>query len=346
MSMLLTGNGPRAYFSSGLAARQVPFTEIPVIDFAPMFAPDRAARQAVGDAVRDACTQVGFFYVRNHQVDPALIARTFAQAKRFFALPLQRKLAVDVANSPNLRGYTKLLGENTDPTSRGDLHEGFDLALELGPDDPDVAAGVFGYGPNQWPDDLPGFKEALLAYHAGMRAFGRKIFAAFALALELDEAHFEPLIDKPMAHMRVLHYPSQDGPIDERQIGIGAHSDYECFTILCTDDVPALQVLNSAGQWIQAPPLPGCFIVNVGDLMARWTNDYFASTVHRAINRSGRERNSIPFFYGIDLQKVVEVLPTCRSAERPAKYPPITAGDYIRSRFDATYFHRQPEGTV
>lgn len=346
MSIVHTGNGPREAFASGLAARQVPFTEIPVIDFGPMHGRDAAARQAVGDAVRDACTRVGFFYVRNHEVAPALIERTFAAARGFFDLPLERKLAVDIANSPNLRGYTKLLGENTDPTSRGDLHEGFDLALEIPADDPDVRAGVFGYGPNQWPDDLPGFRDALLDYHAGMRAFGRKIFAAFALALELDEDHFEPLIQRPMAHMRVLHYPSQDGVIDERQIGIGAHSDYECFTILCTDGTPALQVLNSAGEWIHAPPLPGCFIVNVGDLMARWTNDYFASTVHRAINRSGRRRYSIPYFYGIDSQKVVSVLPTCCGPGRPARYPPITAGDYIRSRFDATYFHRQPEAAV
>lgn len=346
MSTVLTGNGPRAFFASGLEARQVPFTEIPVIDFTPMAGNDAEAKHKVGQEVRDACTRVGFFYVRNHGVSPALIERTFKAAHRFFDLPLERKLTVDIASSPNMRGYTRLLGENTDPTARGDLHEGFDLALDLSVDDPDVVADVFGYGPNQWPDGLPGFRDALLAYHAGIRAFGRRIFAAFALALELDEKHFEPMIGKPMAHMRVLHYPSQDGPIDDRQIGIGAHSDYECFTILCTDDVPALQVLNSAGEWVQAPPLPGCFIVNVGDLMARWTNDYFASTVHRAINRSGRERYSIPFFYGIDSQQVVEVLPTCQSPERPAKYAPITAGDYIRSRFDATYFHRQPEGTV
>jgi len=345
MSTVLTGNGPRAFFASGLAARQVPFTEIPVIDFAPMAGSDAAARRAVGDAVRDACTRVGFFYVTNHSVPAAVIDATFAAARRFFDLPLERKLAVDIAKSPNLRGYTKLLGENTDPTARGDLHEGFDLALDLPESDPDVQAGVFGYGPNQWPEDLPGFKEALLAYHDAVRVFGRQIFRAFALALELDEHFFEPMITKPMAHMRVLHYPSQDGPIDEKQIGIGAHSDYECFTILCTDDVPALQVLNSAGEWIMAPPLPGAFIVNVGDLMARWTNDYFQSTVHRAINRSGRERYSIPFFYGINSQQVVQVLDTCQSAERPAKYRPITAGDYIRSRFDATYAHRQPETT-
>lgn len=344
MSTVMTGNGPRQFFNSGLAAKDVPFTEIPVIDFAPMFASDPAGRQAVGDAVRDACTRVGFFYVRNHQVPQSVIDGTFEAAHRFFDLPLDDKMAVDIARSPNLRGYTPLLGENTDPTARGDLHEGFDIALDLDDSDPDVAAGVFGYGPNQWPDGLPGFRDSLLAYQQALLAFGLKIFDAFALALDLPEGHFRPLVSKPMAQMRVLYYPSQDGEVDDRQIGIGAHSDYECFTILCTDDTPALQVLNSAGQWIMAPPMPGCFIVNVGDLMARWTNDYFASTVHRAINRSGRKRYSIPFFYGTNSGTLIEVLPTCQSPERPAKYPAITAGDYIRSRFDDTYAHRkEPE---
>lgn len=341
MTTIQTGLGPRESLATGLAAREVPFTEIPVIDFAPMFGADPAGRRAVGDAVRDACTRVGFFYVKNHRVPQETIDRTFDAAHRFFDLPLDEKMKVDIAKSPNLRGYTPLLGENTDPANRGDMHEGFDIALDLDDSDPDVRAGVFGYGPNQWPENLPGFREDMKAYQAAILDFGHKIFSAFALALDLPEDYFRPFVTKPMAQMRVLFYPSQDGVVDDRQIGIGAHSDYECFTVLCTDDTPALQVLNSAGQWIQAPPLPGCFIVNVGDLMARWTNGYFASTIHRAINRSGRKRYSIPFFYGTNSQALIEVFPTCQSPERPAKFPPITAGDYIRSRFDDTYFHRQ-----
>jgi len=286
---------------------------------------------------------VGFFYAKGHAVPQATIDATFAAARRFFDLPLERKTAVDIAQSPNMRGYTPMLGENTHEDNAGDLHEGFDLALELGADDPDVRAGVFGYGPNQWPQDLPGFQDALLAYQQALLDFGRHIFRAFALALELREDFFEDYLHKPMAHMRVLAYPSQEGMIDEAQIGIGPHSDYECFTMLCTDDVAALQVLNSAGEWIQAPPLPGCFIVNVGDLMARWTNDYFASTLHRAINTSGRQRYSIPFFFGPDSRSLIEVLPSCQNPAWPARYPAIEAGEYIRSRFDHTYVHRQQE---
>lgn len=337
---VMTGNGPRAFFASGLTAEPTAFDAIPMIDFAAMQGSDPAARAAVGEAVRRACTEVGFFYAKNHGVPEDVIAACFDAAHAFFDLPLEAKLAISVEKSEEMRGYTPLLGENTDPANKGDLHEGFDLALDLGPDDPDVAAGVFGYGPNQWPEDLPGFREAVMRYHGAIRGFGERVFQAFALALELPEDFFAPKIGKPMAHMRVLHYPSQDGEIDERQIGIGAHSDYECFTILCTDDTPALQVLNAEGKWIMAPPVPGAFIVNVGDLMARWTNDYFQSTMHRAINTSGRRRYSIPFFFGCDSQEIVEVLPSCQSAERPPKYPPISAGDYIRSRFDETYAHR------
>lgn len=340
MTTVMTGNGPRAFFASGLSAEPTPFESIPLIDFSAMAGDDPQAKAAVGEAVRRACTEVGFFYAAGHGVPEAVIEGTFGAAKRFFDLPEAAKLEVSVAKSDAMRGFTPLLGENTDPTNKGDLHEGFDLALDLDETDPDVQAGVFGYAPNQWPEGLPGFREALLAYHDEVRAFGERIFAAFALALELPEDFFQAKITKPMAHMRVLYYPSQDGEIDERQIGIGAHSDYECFTILCTDETPALQVLNQEGKWIMAPPVPGAFIVNVGDLMARWTNDYFKSTMHRAINSSGKKRYSIPFFFGVNSKEVIEVLPSCQSPANPPKYAPIEAGAYIRSRFDDTYAHR------
>lgn len=340
MKTVITGNGPRAVKNTDLESLVVPFSSIPVIDFSAMYSDDASARQAVGEAVRKACTEVGFFYASGHGVPQTVIDNTFSAAQRFFDLPLEEKVKVDISKSPNLRGYTGLLEENTNMEGLGDLHEGFDIALDLPPDDPDVLAGTFGCGPNQWPEQLPGFREALLDYQNAIFAFGQKIFSAFALALDLDEAFFASFSDKPMAQMRVLHYPTQEGEIDERQIGIGPHSDYECFTVLCTDATPSLQVLNSAGEWIQAPPIPGTFVVNVGDLMARWTNGYFASTLHRAINTSGRARYSIPFFYGTNADALIEVLPSCQSTDWPPAFEPIKASDYIRSRFNDTYAHR------
>ncbi len=148
---VMTGNGPRAFFSSGLQAEQTPFEEIPIIDFAAMHGDDPAAKAAVGEAVREACTNAGFFYAINHNVPRDIIDATFSAAHRFFDLPMDEKQSISVEKSDAMRGYTPLLGENTDPDNNGDLHEGFDLALDLPENDPDVVAGVFGYAPNQWP---------------------------------------------------------------------------------------------------------------------------------------------------------------------------------------------------
>jgi len=336
MKQLATGNGVRA-IGAGLEAVRVSFDKIPVIDLEPMFSGDAAAKDKLAVELRKACIEVGFFYIKNHHFPDEVRRRTFAVAETYFAQSDAQKMANHVSKSKNIRGYAALLEENTDPTARGDLHESFDIALEVPADDPDVLAGKVLYGPNQWPDGNAAFRSALEDYHAAMIALSHHLLHAFALALGLEETYFDGMVDKPLATLRVLHYPPQFGEIDDRQIGIGAHSDYECFTILAQDTVPALQVLNAGGAWIAADPLPGCFVVNIGDQMARWTNDLFASTVHRAINRSGKDRYSIPFFFGPNYDTVVEVLPSCVDEGHPAKYPPVSSGDYVNGRFTETF---------
>ena len=333
----------------GLATKRIPFDAIPVIDFTAMqesgSCPEGCSqsddRQRVAAQLRDACIQVGFFYVKNHGVPQSVIDAAFAQAQRFFALPLPEKMDIHISRSVNHRGYVPLLEENTDPTAKGDLHEAIDFALEVPDTDPDVLAGKTLYGSNVYPNDLPGFREAIDRYYWELYQLGSKIFRAFALALELPEDYFEDKITKPLAQLRLLHYPPQTGRIDEQQIGTGAHSDYECFTILAQDQVGGLQVLNHAGEWIAADPIPGAFIVNIGDQMARWTNDLFASTVHRAINRSGQERYSIPYFFGPNYDTLIDVLPSCVSSSHPAKYQPVTTGEYIIGRFNETFAYRK-----
>lgn len=340
MRAISTGNGIRQAVSEGLEARQVPFTAIPLIDLAAFQGQDLAAQQQVATELRQACMQVGFFYIVNHGVSQSIIDEAFAQAERFFALPLPEKMQIHIAHSPHHRGYVPLLEENTDPNAGGDLHEAFDCALDLPPDDPDLQAGQVLYGPNVYPD-LPEFRPAIQAYYWAMYDLGCKLFRAFALALDLPTDFFAAKITKPLAQLRLLHYPPQTGELDPQQIGTGAHSDYECFTILAQDQVGGLQVLNTAGDWIAASPIPGSFVVNLGDQMARWTNDLFASTVHRAINQSGRARYSIPYFFGPNYSTSLAVLPSCITPERPAQYAPITAGDYILSRFDETFAYRK-----
>jgi isopenicillin N synthase-like dioxygenase len=321
----------------------VAFEEIPIIDFAPMLAADPAAKLAWAAELRHACTEIGFFYIRNHGVAQSLVDAAFAECPRFFGLPLADKMAIHVRHSLNNSGYTPLLEENTDPAGKGDLHEAFDIAHELPETEPDREQVARYYGANQWPDAgvLPGFRETIERYYRAMHSLGRRLFSAFALALDLPEDYFVPLANRPTAVMRIIAYPSQTGVIDPQQIGIGAHSDYECFTILAQDTVPALQVRNQQGKWIDAPPVRGTFVINIGDQMARWTNDVFASTLHRAVNTSGRARYSIPFFLGSNHDTLIAALPGCVTADRPPKYRPVLAGDYVQSRFDATYAYRR-----
>ncbi len=328
-------SNPRTASSTNYSA----FESIPVIDISPIFTDCEDAKRNMASEIRAACTDVGFFQIRHHGIEEAIIRDTFAAASRFFRKSLTEKMRNHVSLSRNIRGYAAMLEENTDPNSKGDLHESFDIALELGADDPDIQRGGVLYGPNQWPAEDDDFQHALSACYDAMLGLSRSLLRCFALALNLSEQHFDAYVTKPLATMRILHYPPQSGVISEDQIGIGAHSDYECFTILAQDDIPALQVRNSEGRWIHVTPVPGCLVVNIGDQMARWTNDLFKSTVHRVINTSGKERYSIPFFFGPNYDTVVEVLPACVSAERPARYPPIKSGDYIGSRFADTFAH-------
>jgi len=325
--------------AAGIGARQVPFSSVPVIDLAPLGGSDEAARRRTAQAIGRACEEVGFLYIANHGIPDSLLQHTFDEAKRFFALPLAEKMKLDIANSANYRGYFPLKGETTDVTAMGDLKEGFDLMRELGPDDPDVRAGKPLHGPNQWPaeDVLPGFRQSILAYYAAMEALAQRLLRGMALSLDLEEGFFAARTRKALAYLRLLHYPPQQGMIDEREIGCGAHSDYGCLTILAQDAVGGLQLRNSAGEWIEAPPIPGTFVINLGDQMARWTNERFQATPHRVINRSGRERYSIPFFFDPDFDAVIECLPSCQGPGNPPKHPPITGGEHLLSMLKATF---------
>ena len=325
-----------------IAAADADFDAIPVIDFASIASSDPAIRAAAAAELRQVCTRIGFFYLRNHGVAEEIIDDCFASARAYFALPLESKMRTHISRSAHHRGYGGMLEEQTDAEGAADLHEAFDLSHDVPADDPEVLRGCWLSGPNAWPDDAPaGFRQSLEAYYAAMLALGRRLFGGFALALGLPETAFESMLDRPGSFMRVLHYPPQpprDGPEQARaSVGIGAHSDYECFTILAQDDVGGLEVRNARGDWIAAVPVPGTFVINIGDMMARWTNDLFASTLHRVINRSGRERYSVPFFYGVDYDVTLETLPVCIRPDRPQRYAPINAHEYVASRIKGTY---------
>jgi len=330
-----------------LLGERIPVETIPVITFGDFLHGDATARKQVALTIGRACRDVGFFYVRDHGIPQQLVDNAFAEARRFFAQPEDRKRRIDIERSSCHRGYFALGGENLDPEKQreaGDFKEGLKIGRDLSPTHPLVRAGIPLHGPNQWPDNLPGWREVMERYYEACKDLGFQLMHAFALALELPEDYFDRWLDGPMATLGPLHYPPQTGPISEARIGAGAHTDFGCLTILAQDANGGLQVQNVAGQWIDAPPLPGTFVVNIGDMLARWTNDIFASTPHRVINRSGQDRYSLPFFYDPAFHAEVACLPTCVGPDRPARYPPTTGGQHLLDMINASFaYHRARE---
>ncbi|XGV96949.1 MAG: isopenicillin N synthase family dioxygenase [Leptolyngbya sp. BL-A-14] len=312
----------------------VTFSQIPIIDLSGLRSPKLSDRQAVAAAIRHASHQVGFFYIANHGVPADAIADTFAQTKRFFDQPLAFRDTVAIARSPISRGYEAIGQQALDQNP--DLKEGYYIGVDRGRDDLLVQAGTPNHGANQWPN-LPGWREPLEAYFTLMLDLSTQLMRALALSLDLDEHYFDPMIDNSMSVLRLLHYPPHPANAMEHQLGCGAHTDWGSITILLQDQVGGLEVRNANGEWIAAKPIPDTFVINLGDMMARWTNDYYQSTPHRVVNRSGKERYSIPFFFDPNYHALVECLPTCQSDGKPPKYAPITAGKHIMEMYRKTY---------
>ncbi|KAK8866075.1 hypothetical protein IAR55_001226 [Kwoniella newhampshirensis] len=326
------------------------FTSIPLIDLTDAKSSDSERRRAVAEKIREACLNAGFFYVKNHSVSLDTVEETFKQSQEFFKLPQEVKKTVDISKSGgNFRGYMGLLTENNDPTNKGDMHEAFNMGL-----DPSLDPASFGqeeekegelkHGENLWPekkdwDGAGAFKQANLNYYSAVLALGQSLFPLFALALNLPETFFDDKIKHPAAIMRILFYPALgERVVDELMPGIGAHTDFECFTILRQDDTPAaLQVQNRKGDWIDAPYIPNTFVINIGDQFARWTNDIFVSTRHRVLPTLSKDRYSIPFFFGCDHDVPLIPPETCVTDDRPARYEVMTAGAYVHMRLSEIY---------
>ncbi len=307
---------------------------VPIIDIAGLAEGEPGALARIASEIGHACRETGFFYVRGHGVAATDIAAVFRAAHAFFALPQAQKDALGLIASTGNRGYVGLRTEALDPASGIDDKEAMNIGLELALDDPEIAAGVPSRRPNLWPD-LPGFRDVTLSYFASMLALGRNLHRAIAHDLGLAPDHFAPHFERPMATLRLLRYPPPHAR--ETALGAGAHTDYGNLTILALDDAGGLEVQRLDGAWIEAPPVPGAFVCNIGDCLMRWTNDVYRSTPHRVRNPHGRERVSIAFFLDAAPDALVETIPSCIDASRPALYPPMTAADYLASRFAATY---------
>jgi isopenicillin N synthase-like dioxygenase len=305
------------------------FTSVPIVDISGLYSPDRAERDRVADEIGRAAREVGFLYVSGSGLDESLFERMLGATKEFFALPVEQKMRSYIGLSRCHRGYVPV-GEEGVETGTPDVKEAFDTALDLPADDPDYLAGNPMLGPNTWPD-LPGFAEAVTTYYGAILEVGRRLLRAFAVALGEDPDVFSRHATKTPSQLRLVHYPYN--PDAEDAMGIGAHTDYECFTLL-KPTAPGLEVLNGAGEWIDVPPVDGTFVVNIGDMLELWTNGAFVATSHR-VRKVVEERYSFPLFFNVDYDTEVKPLPQFASAGTDR--PTLRAGEHLFAQTAQTF---------
>ncbi|UFN47532.1 isopenicillin N synthase family oxygenase [Roseomonas sp. OT10] len=306
---------------------------IPLVDIGGLYSDDPAAKAAVAAQIGRACDEIGFFYAVGHHVPVEVIEAARDHAAAFFALPLEERLKVK--SDRNNRGYREM-GDTVHKSGKIFARDSFDLGFPVAEDDPEVLAGTPLYAPNQWPD-LPGFEAALTRYYTGTFEVGMKILEGFALYLGKEADFFSRQFSHPVADMVINHYYGYGRAVSlgAGETASGAHTDHGIVTILWQDESGGLQVLDKGDSWIDAPPIRGSYVINVGELMKRWTNGRFRATVHRVIHTKDTDRISMPLFCNPDFRTVVDPRQLGMS-EAEAKYEPVMSGDFLLSRFKAT----------
>jgi isopenicillin N synthase-like dioxygenase len=319
----------------------------PVIDLLPFAAAAEPDKRAIGRRIDEVCRATGFLAITGHGVPPEVIARAWDTARAFFDLPVEQKLRAKMPYEGYPYGYggmqsetlAKSLGEETPP----DLKETFSIGpLEVRPHDGNEPYAEFRYARNLWPTEPAGFQEVWSAYYREMSALAVRIMRAFAVALGLPESFFDAVIDQPISAVRALNYPHQTAAPKPGQLRAGAHSDYGSLTILLADSAPGgLEILSPQKEWQAVPVVEGAFIVNIGDLMARWTNDRWISTVHRVVNpppdaQGSTRRQSVAFFHQPNWDAQITCIPTCLASGEKPKYPPVRSGEYLMQKFQST----------
>ena len=314
------------------------FKEIPVIDISPLVGPQdnpKSLRKTAKE-IENACKNIGFFYVKNHQIPQNHLDAVILVMQEFFNLPEEEKMKIHIGNSDVFRGYTPLGKELTN--AKYDWHECVDFGLDLEPNHPEVIAGNQLLGPNQWPENQPNFKKALESHWDLMILLGRRITEGLAMSLGFDKKKFARFMNKSHSFMRISNYPPY-GKDQEENVGdgIGAHIDYGFLTILLQDNIGGLEVKNANNEWVSAPMIPGTFLINIGHMIQRWTNDYYKATVHRVIPPKHETRCSLPFFFEPNFDAIVVPLDTFCSKNNPPRYKPFHFGNYLESKFTTSY---------
>jgi isopenicillin N synthase-like dioxygenase len=317
---------------------------IPIIDYGPYFQGRSGALSMLAEAVRDACENVGFFYIRNHGVSEVLVESAFAASRRFHSLPLDQKLALKL-NENNI-GYLPINASvqgasAVHKATKPNQNESFFVSHDRGADHPDVIAGKALRGRNQWPGGLPGFRNDVMAYLKAMEALCDRMLPAFAVALGMPAEYFTAFFaNEAHVTLRMLHYPPQT-TVEDNLFGQAPHTDNSFMTVLARTEVPGLAVRLKSGEWFAPPLVPGTFLVNLGNMMRRCSNDRFLSTPHGVLNDTGTDRYSIAYFHSPNPDSVIEVLPSCTNGANPPKYPPAVYRDLVLAFYRANYFHQK-----
>ncbi len=318
---------------------------IPILDLGPYLAGEYGADHSLAEQLRWASENIGFYFIRNHGVEQAMIDATFREAARFHALPMaaKEKLLINKHQIGYLpMGGAKMRSSAVNRNTKHDLNEAVFIRRERTADDPDVIAGKPWRGMNQWPDDLPGFRETVLAYWNRMERLGQGMLPLYDHALGLPPGYFRERFEGAHINLRLSHYPPSLAA-EDNQFGIAPHTDSGFMTFLPQSEVPGLEILTVTGKWIAVPPMPGTYLVNTGDILHQWTNRRFRSTPHRAINRSSTDRYAIPFFYDPNTDVMIECLPGCSGPDNPAHYPPRSFADYYAWFVKMNYRHQHDD---
>jgi isopenicillin N synthase-like dioxygenase len=317
---------------------------IPVIDFGPAFRGEPGGLEAAAPEVRRACEQVGFFYMTDHGVPQEIIDAAFEASREFHAMPLEDKMRLKL-NESNI-GYLPVnqsiqRASTVHKATRPNYNESFFISHDRGADHPDVLAGTPLRGRNQWPLGHERMRSAMVRYFKALGGVGERMLPVLARALDMPAGYFRPFFaNEAHVNLRFLHYPPQ-GTADDEQFGQGPHTDNSFVTMLARQDVPGLAVQLPSGEWLAPPVIPGTLLVNLGNVMKRWSNDRFLSTPHGVLNDSGTDRYSIAFFYSPNPSAVIECLPGCTGPGDPPRYPPAVYRDLVLDFYNANYFHRQ-----
>jgi isopenicillin N synthase-like dioxygenase len=312
---------------------------VPVIDIAPFRQGGAQGRAAVAAAVDAACRDIGFLVIAGHGIPVRLLDEVTDVSRQFFDLPIAEKARMNRPAPDVARGYIgtegESIGRSRDPMARaGDLNESFMIGPVDGTAPEYASAPEAGqhFAPNLWPTAPVELKGLYSGYYRAMGDLAALLMEIFAVALDLPADYFTDKIDKHISRLRVRNYPEPTKPPLPGQLRAGEHSDYGSLTILATEDRPGgLQVCNANGDWVDVPILPGTFIINIGDLLARWTNDRWISTLHRVVNpdegtAEGSRRQSVIFFHNPNYDAEIRCLP---SLPRTGRRPEVRA-DHLR----------------